>query len=102
MRVSELLDDRVYAADGTEIGKVHDVRLVRDAPSAEGDDAAFRVDALLVGRVGLATRLGFVRNGVQGPWLLRTLATRREQRAEEIPWSEVEQVDGRLVRRSPG
>ena len=99
MRISDLLDERVYDAAGNSVGKVHDVRLVQDARSREGDDDAFRVDALLVGHVGAATRLGFVRTGQRGPWLLRVLMTRRERRAEEIPWSDIERVDGRLVHR---
>jgi sporulation protein YlmC with PRC-barrel domain len=99
MRVSDLLDQPVHDRDGREIGIVHDVRLVQDAASPEGEDLRFRVDALVVGRAGVAARLGYVRNGVRGPWLVKALATRREQRTEEIPWSEIVRVDGRFVRR---
>jgi hypothetical protein len=99
MRISDVLDQTVHDRDGHELGVVHDVRLVQDAPSPEGDDLRFRVDALVVGRAGLATRLGYVRNGVRGPWLVKALATRRERRTEEIPWTEIDRVDGRLVRR---
>jgi sporulation protein YlmC with PRC-barrel domain len=99
MRISDLLDQPVHDGGGREIGHVHDIRLVQDAPSPEGDDLRFRVDALVVGRAGLAVRLGYVRNGVRGPWLVKLLATRRERRTEEIPWSEIDRVDGRLVRR---
>ncbi|HKY13848.1 MAG TPA: PRC-barrel domain-containing protein [Microthrixaceae bacterium] len=99
MRISDLLDQEVVDERGRRLGKVHDVRLVQDARSAEGDDALFRVDTLLVGRAGLATRLGYTRNGVRGPWLVKLLATRWERRAEHIPWTAIERVEGRLVRR---
>ena len=99
MRISDLLDEEVVDARGHRLGRVHDVRLVQDAGSPEGDDARFRVDSLLVGRAGLATRLGYTRNGVRGPWLVKLLATRRERRAEHVPWTEIDRVGGRLVRR---
>mgnify|MGYP005828524981 CR=1 FL=1 len=102
MRISDLLDQEVYDTDGRSLGRVHDVRLVQDAPSPEGDDLRFRVDALVVGRAGLAARLGYVRNGVRGPWAVRLIATRRERRTQEVPWTEVALADGRLVRRRPG
>ena len=99
MRISELLDQEVFDPSGRKLGKVHDVRLVQDVPASEGQDAAFRVDGLVVGRAGLATRLGYTRNGIQGPWLVKYLVTRRERRTDEISWAEIDRSDGRLVRR---
>jgi sporulation protein YlmC with PRC-barrel domain len=103
MRLSELLDAEVTDHDGSRLGKVHDVRLVQDAPAGEGRDLAFRVDALVVGRAGVAARLGYSRNEIRGPWLVRLVATRCDRRTEEIPWSDVEMHDGGIRRvRPPG
>jgi hypothetical protein len=102
MRISELLDEPVYDIGGQMIGRVHDIRLIQDAPSPEGQPARFRLDALLVGRTGLSTRLGYTRNEVRGPWLVKLIATRRERSNEEIPWSDVTRRDGRLIRETVG
>ncbi|MCU1388667.1 MAG: hypothetical protein JWL72_2005 [Ilumatobacteraceae bacterium] len=90
MRLSDLLDYSVLDSDGTDLGRVSDVRIVQDGPIVRGVQAAFRVDALVVGRGGLAERLGYVRARVQGPWLLRVLFTRLEQRAHIV---EVDRID---------
>jgi hypothetical protein len=102
MRISELLGADVHDANGRLLGRVHDVRLVQDEMVKEGGDARLRVDALLVGKSGVASRLGYVRNGVRGPWLLKLIATARERRADEISWSELAMTGGRLVRHTGG
>ena len=84
MRLGEVLRCEVVTADGRRLGRVSDVRLVQDGPVRRGVQAALRVDALVVGRAGLAERLGFVRHGVSGPWLLRAAMRRLEQRAHVV------------------
>jgi sporulation protein YlmC with PRC-barrel domain len=97
MRISEVLGAEVRDGNGRRLGKVRDVRLVQDGPAVAGQDLAFRVDAVLVGPTGSATRLGYTRNQVQGPWLIRVIATWRERATQEIPWHELTHVEGRLV-----
>ncbi|MCU1401383.1 MAG: hypothetical protein JWN62_4492 [Acidimicrobiales bacterium] len=90
MRLSDLLHYTVRDSDGIELGRVSDVRIVQDGRILRGVQAAFRVDALVVGRGGVAERLGYMRARVNGPWLVRVLLTRFEQRAHVI---EVDQID---------
>jgi hypothetical protein len=83
MRLGELIGREVVDRDGRSIGRVHDVRLVQDGPLL-GFDAAFRVHGLIAGPGSVATRLGYGRAGVRGPWLVRVLLERR--RAWYVPW----------------
>jgi hypothetical protein len=89
MLMSDLIGAYVVDADGQRLGKVTDVRLVQDGPYIEGFGNALRVDGLVVGRAGIADRLGYVRGGVRGPWLLRRLASALEGKAWLVPWTEV-------------
>lgn len=84
MRLSDLLGCEVRDEDGTALGEISDVRIVQDGPVRAGLQAGFRLDALVVGRGGLAERLGYIRSRVNGPWVLRTLFTRLEQRAHVV------------------
>jgi hypothetical protein len=72
-----------------QLGRVSDLRLIQDGPIVGGLQAAFRVDALVVGRGGLAERLGYVRSRVNGPWMLRVLFSRLERRALIVPADDV-------------
>jgi len=78
MRLSDLLGSPVHDEGGTSLGKLVDLRVVRDA------DGGLRVEALLVGRGGVAERLGYVRHQVRGPWLLAAVARRVERELEEV------------------
>ncbi len=81
MRLSDLLTCEVVDSDGTVVGTVNDVRLVRDG--------RMRVDALIVGSGGLGIRLGYIRNGVRGPWLLAKVFSRLERRARLVDAADV-------------
>jgi hypothetical protein len=85
MRLSELLDRPVVAADGRRLGKVRDVRLVQDGPIVNGTQAALRVDAVVVSSGWRGVRLGYLRGEVRGPWLLRSIFGRLERAARIIP-----------------
>ena len=89
MLMSDVLGKSVLDGDGRKLGEVTDVRLVQDGPYIEGFGQALRVDAVVVGRGGIAGRLGYVRGGVRGPWALRVLASAMEGRAWLIPWTDV-------------
>jgi hypothetical protein len=99
MQMSEVLGVAVVDAGGTRLGQVTDVRLVQDGPYIEGFGQGLRVDALVVGRGGIASRLGYVRGGVRGPWLLRMLAAALEGRAFLVPWADIERTDAGFVTR---
>jgi sporulation protein YlmC with PRC-barrel domain len=98
MRLSELVGRQVVANDGTALGRVVDVRLVQDGPLLDSVRAAFRVEALIVGRRALAVRLGYGRADIQGPWLLKVLLLRLAQRAHVVPFDDVEAVDDDAIR----
>lgn len=56
---SQLMGAEVVDESGRRIGHVHDVRIVRDGPGARaGETPEYRVEGLIVGRVGLRARLG--------------------------------------------
>ena len=93
MQMSDVMGVPVVDAGGTRLGRVADVRLVQDGPYIEGFGNALRVDAVVVGRGGIASRLGYVRGGVRGPWLLRVLAILLEGRAFLIPWTDMQRTD---------
>ena len=73
--------------------------LVQDAPGIQDGPAMFRVDAVVVGRWGVAVRLGYEPGGVRGPWLVKWLLTTFIRSPEEIPWTALHPTDdGRFVR----
>jgi hypothetical protein len=93
MRLSDLLGTTVRTADGRSLGRLRDVRVIRDGPLRSNIQAAYRVDALLVGRGGVAERLGFIRHRINGPWLLRAIASRLERELVTVPAAAVARWD---------
>ncbi len=93
IRMSDVLDCEVYDHAGNKLGKVRDVRLVQDGP-LRGAQALLRVDAVVVGGSALAGRLGYLRGGARGPWLLAVIMRRLERRALTIAARDVEEWDG--------
>jgi sporulation protein YlmC with PRC-barrel domain len=90
MRLSDLLGRPVVDAGGHELGRLRDVKLRARGPVDGAALAALDVEAVVVGGAGTAVRLGYVRGGVRGPWLLKALAGRLERKALEIPWADLE------------
>lgn len=88
--ISELLRSRVIDATGADLGSVDDVRLVQDGPVVEGFGSLLRVAGLVVGRGGLAVRLGYHRHQVKGPALVKAIVGRLERRAHYVSWEQVE------------
>jgi hypothetical protein len=103
MRVSDLMACNVVDDDGRDLGQVRDVRLVMDGP-LRGSLASLRLDAIVVGGSAIAGRLGFLRGGVRGPWLLEAVMSRLERRALTIDADDVAEwdVEHRRVRLVPG
>jgi len=98
MRMAELLESTVVDADGREIGGVDDVRLVQSGPLLEGFGAALVIDGLIVGTGSIAVRLGFNRQNVRGPALLKRIAVALESRARYVDWRDVQSWDDAVVR----
>jgi hypothetical protein len=100
MRGRELLNLPVYDTDGQQLGTVLDVRLVQDGPLL-GAFAALRVEGLIVGRRHLASRLGYDRHDLSGPWLLRQLVRCVTRHTGYLPWSAVTLHAGGVTSTSP-
>ena len=98
MRISELLGRAAFDADGKSLGRVEDVRLVQDGPIVGRFGAALRVDGVVIGGEAVGVRLGYHRANVRGPWPLRVVFRRLEQRAHFAEWDDVElAADGRVI-----
>jgi hypothetical protein len=93
VRASDLLRYRVRTADGVDLGRVTDFRAIQDGPVVAGTQRAFRVDRLVVGRGGLADRLGYLRGEIAGPWLVRTVMRRFERRAHLVRIVDIDRWD---------
>ena len=102
MRMGELLRSEVVDAEGTVVGRVHDLRMVADGPALGRFGPALRVEGLVVGKGSLAIRLGYHRAEVTGPFLLGRLFRALEGRARYVPWDRVaERADGRITLSCP-
>ena len=74
MRLTDLLGAEVVDRCGQPAGRVNDVRLVQDAPLIGGFGASLRLDGLIVGRRAMGARLGYERDNINGPLLVKLLA----------------------------
>lgn len=92
MRLADLLEATVVAADGTESGPVADVWLTQDGPPIGAFGAALRVDRLVIGRFGLASRAGYERPNVEGPAPISWFLRRRTSHRPVASWSDVAAV----------
>ena len=90
--LAQLLGAQVVDESGRALGRVHDVRAVRDGEPVEADQAPrYRVEGLIVGRSGLRARLGLTR--ARRPEPLRS--------PEPLPWEDVVALEpGRVIVRS--
>jgi sporulation protein YlmC with PRC-barrel domain len=96
MRLSDLLEKAVVDTADQPLGRVHDVRLRQDGPINAGFDAALQVEGLIIGRGGIATRLGYGRTRSRGPWLVRSLLEARHK-PSFVPWSQVRSIDAERI-----
>jgi hypothetical protein len=98
VRGAELLRLPVVGPGGEPLGRVLDVRLVQDGPLL-GAFAAMRVEGFVVGRHGLAARLGYDRYDAQGPWLVGRAVRWVTRHTRYLPWDDAE-LDDECVRSS--
>jgi hypothetical protein len=94
MRMSDLIGCPVVDPSGQPLGKVNDVRLVRQAPFGEPD--ALRVAGVIAGKSSVAVRLGYTSPDVPGPWLLSVMFGALARNARYIPWENLEVSAGQL------
>jgi sporulation protein YlmC with PRC-barrel domain len=103
VRLSDLIGSVVVDAEGDEIGDVGDVWLMQDGPPMGVFGAALRVDRLVIGRFGLASRAGYERPDVRGPVILARLLGRGTKHRPVASWSDIAAIEEgriRLRRRS--
>jgi hypothetical protein len=98
MRLADLIASTVIDADGVEIGRVGDVWLVQDGPPIGPFGAALRVDALVLGRFGLASRAGYEREDVRGPAPIEWFLHRRTAHRPLARWPDVAALQEGCVR----
>jgi hypothetical protein len=95
MRTSDLLDRPVVDAAGRRIGRVRDVRLVRDGHDAYGRPV-YRLDGLVVGRPFDGDRLGYGRT-VDAPRLLAAVFAAVRRRQYYVHWGDVARIGPPIV-----
>ncbi len=98
MRLSDIVGSEVFAADGTSLGHVRDVRLVADGPEVGAFGPALRIHGILVGRGSLGARLGLARPEMRGPWLLKRVFGRRPRHL--VSWTDIASVQDGEIRLS--
>jgi hypothetical protein len=96
MRASDLIGLPVVGARGQQIGRVLDARVVQDGPLL-GAFAALRVDALVVGRHGLAQHLGYDRASSTGPLLVKRAVRWLTRHNRLLQWKDARIEDGRVL-----
>jgi hypothetical protein len=89
VRSAELLGLPVVGPGGEQLGKVLDVRLVQDGPLL-GAFAALRIEGLIVGTRRTASRLGYDRFDVHGPWLLAVCVRYLTRHTRYLLWDDAE------------
>lgn len=88
----------VFDRDGKRVGKVHDVRFVKDGPVQGAFGPAYRLHGFIVGTGSIGTRLGFDRGEVKGPLPLKALFRWIHGNAKFADWGVVEAVSENEVR----
>lgn len=98
MRLADIIGSRVLDADGRDMGRVGDVWLVQNGPPIGVFGAGLTVDALVIGRFGLASRAGYERQDVRGPAPITWFLHRRTARRPVVHWSDIDAIEEGRVR----
>ena len=103
MRLADLLNSTVIDVDGREVGEVADVWLTQDAAPIGPFGASLRVEALVLGRFGLASRAGYDREGMDGPAPIAWWFHRRTSNRPVASWDDIAAIEeGRVRLRTRG
>ena len=97
MRLSDVLRHEVFDGRGKSLGRIQDVRLVQDGPEIGKFGPSLRVDGVVIGRQAAGVRLGYHRDEVRGPWVLRVVFRRLEKRGRFARWDQLDIGDDRIV-----
>jgi sporulation protein YlmC with PRC-barrel domain len=98
MRLADVLGSVVVDVDGREVGDVGDLWLAQDAAPIGPFGASLRIDVLVIGRFGLASRAGYDRDGIQGPAPIAWWFHRRTANRPVASWSDVAAVEEGRIR----
>ena len=98
MRLADLLASTVVDVDGRELGEVADVWLAQDGTPIGPFGAALRVETLVIGRFGLASRAGYDREGIEGPAPIAWWFHRRTSNRPVAAWNDVAAVEEGRIR----
>jgi sporulation protein YlmC with PRC-barrel domain len=98
MRLADLIGSRIVDADDRDIGRVGDVWLIQDGPPIGAFGAALTVDALVIGRFGLASRAGYEREGVRGPAPIAWYLRRQTAYRQVVSWSDIAAIEEGHIR----
>jgi hypothetical protein len=102
MRASDLLGAELVDDRGVSLGRVRDIRLVRDGPIAGTFGAAFRIQGLVAGPRSLGSRLGFERSTMRGPLPLKALFRWLHRGSHFVEWERVQSIEADWIRIRPG
>jgi len=98
VRLADLIGSSVVDANGDAVGNIADVWLLQDGPPIGPFGAALRLDALVIGRFGLASRAGYERPDVTGPAPIARLLAGRTAHRPVARWSDVAAVEEGMIR----
>jgi len=98
MRLAHVIGPRIVDADGRDIGRVGDVWLIQNGPPIGVFGAALTVDALVIGRFGLASRAGYEREGVRDPAPIAWYLRRQTAHRQVVRWNEVAAIEEGRIR----
>jgi hypothetical protein len=98
VRLADLIGSRIIDAEGRGVGRVGDVWLLQDGPPIGVFGAALTVDALVIGRFGLASRAGYEREGMRGPAPIAWFLHRRTARRPLMRWADVAAIEEGRIR----
>jgi sporulation protein YlmC with PRC-barrel domain len=98
MRLADLIGSHVFDADDRDMGRVGDVWLIQDGPPIGVFGAALTVEAVVIGRFGLASRAGYERDGVRGPAPIAWYFRRQTAHRQVVGWSDVAAIEEGRIR----
>jgi len=98
MILSDLLNLRVFAADGEELGRVVDARFAVAGPEDHPLRTA-RMLGLIVSPRSNSSFMGYERTGVQSPALIADWFRHRGRGTFLVLWRDLASMDGRVVLR---
>ena len=100
MILSDLLNLRVFAADGEELGRVIDARFAAAGPE-DRPLRTTRMLGLIVSPRSHSSFMGYERTGVRSPALVAAWFRHRGRGTFLVLWRDLASVDGRVLLR-PG